>query len=145
MEALVRSVLPRAGGARCAAAASRIPCQAHSSNQNIARIKFARDRIRQLGQRGLTVVAETDVRRFFDDVDWWRIETRLRALFGDDPLVAQIMRWVQAGRSDGIARTQGLPEGAPLSPLLQNLMLDHLDTRLLERSPGTSPCSSPTA
>lgn len=93
----------------------------------------ARARIEILRDSGYTVVAETDVRRFFDDVGWWRIECRLRCLFGSDPLVSQILRWVEAGRMDGVSRLQGLPQGAPLSPILSNLMLDHLDRVLLWR------------
>lgn len=87
----------------------------------------ARDRIEQLRARGFTSVAETDVQQFFDTVGWWRVETRLRCLFGRDPLVEQLMRWVESPRSDGVSRTQGLPQGAVLSPLLSNVMLDHLD------------------
>lgn len=93
----------------------------------------ARARIEVLRDSGYTVVGETDVRRFFDDVGWWRIECRLRCLFGSDPLVAQILRWLEAERTDGISRLQGLPQGAPLSPILSNLMLDHLDRVLAQR------------
>ncbi len=92
----------------------------------------ARDRIQALQRQGFTVVAETDVKRFFDEVAWWRVETRLRCLFGQEPLIDQIMRWLEAGRRDGVERTQGLPQGAALSPILANLMLDHLDRVLMD-------------
>lgn len=92
----------------------------------------ARDRIQTLQRQGFTVVAETDIRRFFDEVAWWRVETRLRCLFGQEPLIDQIMRWLEAVRRDGVERVQGLPQGAALSPILANLMLDHLDRVLMD-------------
>lgn len=92
----------------------------------------ARDRIQALQRQGFAIVAETDIKRFFDEVAWWRVETRLRCLFGQEPLVDQIMRWLEAERRDGVKRTQGLPQGAPLSPILANLMLDHLDRVLAD-------------
>ncbi|WP_257386169.1 CRISPR-associated endonuclease Cas1 [Tahibacter caeni] len=93
----------------------------------------ARARIERLRDEGYVVVGETDIRRFFDDVGWWRIESRLRCLFGNDPLVDQVLRWIETPRADGVQRLQGLPQGAPLSPILSNLMLDHLDRVLLRR------------
>ncbi|AVP98232.1 CRISPR-associated endonuclease Cas1 [Ahniella affigens] len=92
----------------------------------------ARDRIQLLKRQGFTVVAETDVRKFFDEVDWWQLEVRLLGLFGQDPVVPRIMQWIQAERTDGLSRRGGLPQGAPLSPLLSNLMLDQLDRVLLD-------------
>lgn len=91
----------------------------------------ARERLLMLFRQGYVWVGETDIRKFFDEVAWWRIETRLRCLFGTEPLVPQLLRWIEAPRSDGAARTQGLPQGASLSPLLSNLMLDHLDHAVL--------------
>ncbi len=87
----------------------------------------ARDRLLRHERDGERFVAETDIRAFFDTVAWWRIEARLRCLFGDDPVVGQILRWVEAPRADDEPRDEGLPQGAPLSPLLSNLMLDHFD------------------
>ncbi len=87
----------------------------------------ARDRLLMHERAGDHYIGETDIRAFFDAVAWWRVETRLRCLFGDDPAVNQIMRWLETPCLEGEPRTQGLPQGAPLSPILSNLMLDHFD------------------
>lgn len=90
----------------------------------------ARDRILQLYEAGLRTVVESDVADFFDSVDYWRVAVRLRALLGNDPLVDQVLAFVSApAEVDGELqpRQRGLPQGAPLSPLLSNLILDDLD------------------
>lgn len=87
----------------------------------------ARDRLLMHERAGDRIVGETDIRAFFDAVAWWRIETRLRCLLGDEPAVDQILRWLEAPCTEGEPRTQGLPQGAPLSPLLSHLMLDRFD------------------
>ncbi|EQD67335.1 RNA-directed DNA polymerase (Reverse transcriptase), partial [mine drainage metagenome] len=56
----------------------------------------------------------------------------------DKRVLLLIRRFLQAGMMDGgieTARTQGTPQGGPLSPLLSNILLTDLD-RELER-PGT--------
>ena len=90
----------------------------------------ARDRILRLYDAGLRHVVESDVADFFDSVDFWRIAVRLRAFLGKDPVINQVMAFVSApaevnGQIE--QRLRGLPQGAPLSPLLSNLILDDLD------------------
>ncbi len=90
----------------------------------------ARDRILRLFDAGNRYVVESDVADFFDSVDFWRIAVRLRAFLGKDPVIDQVLAFVSAPADvDGQIkeRTRGLPQGAPLSPLLSNLMLDDLD------------------
>jgi len=90
----------------------------------------ARDRILRLFDAGNRYVVESDVADFFDSVDFWRIAVRLRAFLGKDPVIDQVLAFVSApAEVDGQLkeRTRGLPQGAPLSPLLSNLMLDDLD------------------
>lgn len=90
----------------------------------------ARDRILSLYDSGFRHVVESDVADFFDSVDFWRVAVRLRAFLGQDPVVDQILAFVAAPADvDGSIqpRQRGLPQGAPLSPLLSNLILDDLD------------------
>ena len=91
----------------------------------------AKDQIQRYWRAGYHWVFESDVKDFFDSVqhDW--LEVRLRALFGEDPLVAMLMSWVAADVSfegEVIQRKAGLPQGSPLSPLLANLVLDDFDS-----------------
>lgn len=86
--------------------------------------------IQQAWREGYRWVYEGDVHDFFDSVDWGRLEGRLGAVFGNDPVVAALLGWMQAAvvfRGERLERTRGLPQGSPLSPLLANLMLDDFD------------------
>ncbi|WP_295387724.1 reverse transcriptase domain-containing protein [uncultured Thiodictyon sp.] len=93
----------------------------------------ARDRLQALYREGYEWVYEADIDDFFDSVSHARLETRLRSLLPDDPVVDQLMAWVAAPvsfRGERIERPAGLPQGAPLSPLLANLILDDFDADL---------------
>ncbi|MCG6860684.1 MAG: CRISPR-associated endonuclease Cas1 [Chromatiaceae bacterium] len=84
-------------------------------------------------REGYRWVYEADIDDFFDNVDWAHLRTRLQALFRDDPAVELILAWVGAPvdyQGFRIERMRGLPQGAPLSPLLANLMLDDFDSDL---------------
>lgn len=83
--------------------------------------------------RGCRFVYEADIDDFFDSVDWRRLGITLAALLGDDPVVERVLSWVAAPveyRGTAIPRREGLPQGAPLSPLLANLVLDSFDGAL---------------
>ena len=51
---------------------------------------------RAYDEHGCRWVFEADVDDFFDSVAWGRLHTRLLALFGEDPAVEWVMRWMQA-------------------------------------------------
>jgi len=75
-------------------------------------------------------VYESDIEDFFDSVSWHCLQTRLQALWGDDPIVEAIINWMQAPvkyEGELIDRKRGLPQGSPLSPLMANLILDDFD------------------
>lgn len=93
----------------------------------------ARDRLQSLYRQGYQWLYEADIDDFFDSVSHRRLETRLRSLFPDEPAVDLLLGWIGApvefhGRR--IERGAGLPQGAPVSPLLANLMLDDFDADL---------------
>lgn len=86
--------------------------------------------IQSAWREGYRWVYESDIDDFFDNVSWSRLEVRLRALWGFDPLVDALLNWVKADVEFDhqlIKRKQGLPQGSPISPMLANLMLDDFD------------------
>lgn len=92
--------------------------------------------IQQAYREGYTYVLDADIESFFDSVDWERMLSMLRAWFPLDPVDALVQPWITAPVVfDGqtIERAQGLPQGAPISPLLANLYLDVFDEKLLEQ------------
>ena len=86
-------------------------------------------------QKGYEWILESDVESFFDNVDWRNLETRLKLLMPNDSLVDKIMAWVKAPvktpSGQYLDRSQGLPQGSPISPLLANLILDDFDADML--------------
>lgn len=62
----------------------------------------------------------------FDDVCWQSLIQQLSALYRFDPVVNLLMDWVSAPlqyQGDLIERTQGLPQGSPISPMLAKVSL----------------------
>jgi len=99
--------------------------------------KNARDQINRHIQQGYKWVLESDVESFFDTVCWQNLEQRLQLLLPNEPLVPLLMQWISCPREeneiDSRIRTQGLPHGAPVSPLLANLLLDDLDQDMIDK------------
>lgn len=110
---------------------------ASSYGYRIGRSRFnARDEISRLYEKGYRWVFESDIHSFFDSVDWRRLRTRLEGLLGPDLIVDLLLAWVAAPvehRGRLVQRTCGLPQGAPVSPLLANLMLDDFDSDLRDQ------------
>jgi CRISPR-associated protein Cas1 len=89
--------------------------------------------ISQAWDQGFRFALDADISAFFDHVDWGRLFAKLGALFPDEPLVPLLRQWIAADvvyRGQRIHRTQGLPLGISVSPLLANLYLDDLDDDL---------------
>jgi group II intron reverse transcriptase/maturase len=84
-------------------------------------------------ESGNTVVVDLDLKNFFDVVNHHRLMHRLTKTIGDKPLLKLIRKYLQSGiMTDGVVsqRTEGTPQGSPLSPLLSNIVLDELDKEL---------------
>lgn len=85
---------------------------------------------------GKGIVVDIDLEKFFDRVNHDILMSRLARHISDKRLLRIIRKFLQAGvMVDGIvtARTEGTPQGGPLSPLLSNLLLDDLDKELERR------------
>ncbi|EQD70783.1 RNA-directed DNA polymerase (Reverse transcriptase), partial [mine drainage metagenome] len=72
----------------------------------------------------------------FDRVNHDVLMHRVARRVEDKRVLLLIRRFLQAGMMDGgieTARTQGTPQGGPLSPLLSNILLTDLDRELERR------------
>ena len=86
-------------------------------------------------QDGYRVVVDVDLEKFFDRVNHDILMAKLAKKIGDRRVLKLIRRYLEAGMmAEGVVspRTQGTPQGGPLSPLLSNILLTELD-RELER------------
>lgn len=85
---------------------------------------------------GSIIVVDIDLKTFFDVVNHDRLMYQLSTSIGDKRLLGLIRKYLQSGiMVDGVVsqRTEGTPQGSPLSPLLSNIVLDELDKELERR------------
>jgi RNA-directed DNA polymerase len=78
-------------------------------------------------------VVDMDLEKFFDRVNHDVLMARVGRKVGDKRVLGLIGRYLRAGlMASGTVtqRTQGSPQGGPLSPLLSNILLDDLDKEL---------------
>lgn len=90
----------------------------------------------QYVKEGRKWVVDLDLEQFFDNVNHDKLMSSLAKTIKDKSLLLIIRRCLTAGlMQDGLtqARTQGTPQGGPLSPLLSNIVLADLDKQLEKR------------
>jgi RNA-directed DNA polymerase len=93
-------------------------------------------RARQHMAAGHRWVVDMDLEKFFDRVNHDILMSRVARKVKDKRVLLLIRRYLQAGIMEGgvcSPRSEGTPQGGPLSPLLSNILLDELDKELEER------------
>ena len=81
-------------------------------------------------------VVDLDLEKFFDRVNHDVLMARVVGKVKDKRVLKLIRRYREAGLMEGgvvSARTEGTPQGGPLSPLLSNILLTDLDRELEKR------------
>lgn len=95
-------------------------------------VRAARDHVRS----GRGWVVDMDLAKFFDRVNHDLLMARVARQVKDTRVLKLIRRFLEAGlMRDGMVqpRTQGTPQGGPLSPLLSNILLTDFDRELERR------------
>jgi len=91
---------------------------------------------RQCVAAGKRWVVDIDLEKFFDRVNHDQLMGKLAQKIDEVRVLELIRRYLEAGMmAEGLVspRTEGAPQGGPLSPLLSNIMLDELDRELESR------------
>lgn len=96
----------------------------------------ALDRAKEHIAAGHRWVVDMDLEKFFDRVNHDVLMSRLARRIEDKRILKLIRRYLRAGMMEGgvtSPRSEGTPQGGPLSPLLSNVLLDELDKELERR------------
>lgn len=91
---------------------------------------------KQYVAEGRRIVVDMDLEKFFDRVNHDLLMQKLSKKISDGRVLRLIRRYLEAGMmADGMVsqRTEGTPQGGPLSPLLSNILLTELDRELERR------------
>jgi len=95
-------------------------------------VKAAREYVAE----GRRWTVDLDLEKFFDRVNHDVLLARVGRKVKDARVLKLIRRYLEAGMMEGgiaSARSEGTPQGGPLSPLLSNVLLDDLDRELEQR------------
>lgn len=91
------------------------------------------ERVIDYARQGYRYVVDADIKGFFDNIPHSLIMTSVAAKIADGNILSLIERFLKSGvMEEGKLRptTKGTPQGGVISPLLANIVLDHLDWHL---------------
>jgi group II intron reverse transcriptase/maturase len=91
------------------------------------------ERAKQYLEEGKIWIVEMDLDKFFDRVNHDKLMGLLAKRIADKRTLKLIRAYLNSGIMEGglvSPRTEGTPQGSPLSPILSNIMLDELDKEL---------------
>jgi RNA-directed DNA polymerase len=86
-----------------------------------------------LHRAGLRVVLDADIKSFFDNLSQSVIMKAVAAEVADGNILRLVQKFLRSGvMEDGVFKptTVGTPQGGVISPLLANIVLNHLDWQL---------------
>ncbi len=113
--------------------------QFHSNNYGFRPGKNAHQAVKKAQeyiQAGYSWIIELDLEKFFDRVNHQKLMALLSSTVEDKRVLKLISQYLKSGIMEGgvvSPRTEGTPQGSPLSPLLSNIMLHELDKELTKR------------
>jgi CRISPR-associated protein Cas1 len=90
----------------------------------------------RLRDMGYIYVLDTDIEKFFDNIDHFLLIQRLADLVPEESVARLVASWLTVDVHDGnnvYQLTKGVPQGSSLSPLLSNLYLDLFDKVMMEQ------------
>lgn len=93
------------------------------------------ERVLELHQQGYTEVLDADIQGFFDRIPHKVIMEAVAAEVADGNILCLVEQFLTAGvMEEGVFKptTIGTPQGGVISPLLANIVLNHLDWKLDE-------------
>jgi len=96
---------------------------------------MAIERILELHRQGYKVILDSDIKGFFDNIPHRRIMKAVADEVADGNILRLVEKFLKAGvMENGVFKptTVGTPQGGVASPLLANIVLNHLDWRLHE-------------
>ena len=91
------------------------------------------ERAIELHRQGLHVVLDADIQGFFDQIPHKVIMASVAAEVADGNILRLVEKFLSAGvMENGVFKPTGIgtPQGGVVSPLLANIVLDHLDWQL---------------
>ncbi|MCT8268013.1 CRISPR-associated endonuclease Cas1 [Afifella sp. JA880] len=83
----------------------------------------ALEAVRAFHAAGFTHVVDADISAYFDNVPHVPLVSVLADYVPEPAFVSLVLKWLGLSAEPG----RGLPQGAPISPILANLYLDHVD------------------
>ena len=92
----------------------------HSAHQALTYLR------QQCLELGINWIVDADIQKFFDTISWEQLRTILQKRMNDGTILRLIGMWLHVGVLEAgqvMASENGVPQGAPISPILANIFL----------------------